>query len=263
MELKKALSQLDPANDGHWTSNGSPRVDVISEMIGSTVTRQTITDMAPELMRESAPAIQTKEEANAEAQEAKRQVDGEARGKEAEGEGPVDPVVQPAPDDEAPWAPDEGVEVKEQFPKAPREELVAESNHDLPPRPNDEAIVELQSRIDAISAKRDTALEAREAADKEFKVLNDEVNTMNRQIEHLSVADPNRSIRGIKAYLKSQHDLRMARAIRAGAILGNMGVTAGELQKELTGKSRLDQAMAQRKPSRGSQRPVYNPMSQK
>jgi hypothetical protein len=260
MELKQALSQLDPANDGHWTSNGSPRVDVISEMIGATVTRQAITDAAPELMRESAAEIQIEEEANAEAQEAKRQVDGEAH--EAEGEGSVDPEVATAPGAEAPWAPDEGVEVKEQFPKAPRE-LVAESNHELPPRPNDAAIVELQSQIDAISAKRDAALKSREAADKEFKVLNDEVNIMNRQIEHLSVADPNRSIRGIKAYLKSQHDLRMKRAIRAGAILGNMGVTAGELQKELTGKSRLDQAMAQRKPARGAQRPVYNPMSQK
>ncbi len=262
MELKKALSQLDPANDGHWTSNGSPRVDVISEMVGATLTRQAITDAAPELMRESAPEIQTKEQVDAKAQKAEGQVDGEARQGEGQEEGQVASEPEPTPDAEAPWAPDEGVEVKEQFIKAPRD-LVAKSNHELPPRPNDEAIIELQSHIDAVGVKRDAALKARQAADKEFKVLNDEANTLNRQIEHLSRADPNRSIRGIKAYLKSQHELRMKRAIRAGAILGNMGVTAGELQKELTGKSRLDQAMGQRKPSRGSARPVYNPMSQK
>lgn len=51
MDIKEALGQLDTMNDEQWTSEGLPKVDVISEMVGSTVTRQQITDAGPKFTR--------------------------------------------------------------------------------------------------------------------------------------------------------------------------------------------------------------------
>lgn len=47
-----ALALLDPARDEHWTTDGLPRVDVLSELLGGEkVTRQLVTEAAPEFTR--------------------------------------------------------------------------------------------------------------------------------------------------------------------------------------------------------------------
>lgn len=53
--LKNALATLDPDRDDHWTNDGLPLVNVVAAMVtdGTEVTRQTITDLAPNFTREA------------------------------------------------------------------------------------------------------------------------------------------------------------------------------------------------------------------
>lgn len=53
MDIKEALGQLDTLNDEQWTSEGMPKVDVVSTLVGSTVTRQQIIDAAPKFSRQN------------------------------------------------------------------------------------------------------------------------------------------------------------------------------------------------------------------
>lgn len=53
MNIQEAITQLDHANDEHWTADGSPRTDAVSAILGAKVTRQEITDAAPQFMRNS------------------------------------------------------------------------------------------------------------------------------------------------------------------------------------------------------------------
>lgn len=53
MDIKEALGQLDTLNDDQWTSEGMPKVDVVSALVGSTVTRQQIIDSAPKFSRQN------------------------------------------------------------------------------------------------------------------------------------------------------------------------------------------------------------------
>lgn len=51
--IQEALAQLDTLNDEQWTSEGMPKVDVISTLVGETVTRQQIIDAAPKFSRQN------------------------------------------------------------------------------------------------------------------------------------------------------------------------------------------------------------------
>lgn len=70
MELREALESLDPRDDGHWTSNGIPRVDVVSGLVGREVLRQEITDAAPELTRSTLAAAREQGSQGSDAPEA-------------------------------------------------------------------------------------------------------------------------------------------------------------------------------------------------
>lgn len=54
MDIREALANLDQLNDDHWTKDGAPRTDVVSDLLGQQVTRQAITDAAPKFSRENA-----------------------------------------------------------------------------------------------------------------------------------------------------------------------------------------------------------------
>lgn len=41
-KVRDALSQLDPAKDEHWTSDGLPRLDVLKDLSGQAITRETL-----------------------------------------------------------------------------------------------------------------------------------------------------------------------------------------------------------------------------
>lgn len=42
MDIKHTLKQLDPALDEHWTSDGAPRLEVVSDFLGVPVTREQV-----------------------------------------------------------------------------------------------------------------------------------------------------------------------------------------------------------------------------
>lgn len=52
MEITAALATLDPLDDSHWTTDGAPRLDVVSARVGGTVTRQQVRAVAPEFSRD-------------------------------------------------------------------------------------------------------------------------------------------------------------------------------------------------------------------
>ena len=54
MSIAEALSQLDVDNDEHWTQDDLPRLDVVSKLVGHSVSRKEITDVAPEFSRSAA-----------------------------------------------------------------------------------------------------------------------------------------------------------------------------------------------------------------
>lgn len=51
MEIRAALSQLDEFNDDHWTGDGMPKTDKVSELVGQKITRKQILDAAPHFTR--------------------------------------------------------------------------------------------------------------------------------------------------------------------------------------------------------------------
>ena len=59
MDIKhQGLLKLDAANDDHWTSDGAPRLDVVSELLGVDVTREQVIEADPFFTRESVVAAE-------------------------------------------------------------------------------------------------------------------------------------------------------------------------------------------------------------
>lgn len=53
MTIQEALTQLDPANDAHWTTDGLPLVDVVRGLTNNPdVTRKDITEASPGFCRD-------------------------------------------------------------------------------------------------------------------------------------------------------------------------------------------------------------------
>lgn len=56
-QIQGALQELDPTDDGHWTSDSAPRLDVMKDLLdGRAVSRQTINEAAPKFNRTNAGA---------------------------------------------------------------------------------------------------------------------------------------------------------------------------------------------------------------
>lgn len=53
MDIKEALSQLDALDDDQWTTDGSPKTDVVSDLVGKKTSRAEIISMAPKFTREN------------------------------------------------------------------------------------------------------------------------------------------------------------------------------------------------------------------
>lgn len=72
MDIRTALTQLDPANDAQWTDDGLPSVEavtIISGMPSGSLTRQQILDVAPEFTRAN-PRLDPSPETTTEAEDA-------------------------------------------------------------------------------------------------------------------------------------------------------------------------------------------------
>ena len=53
MDIKEALAQMDVLDDEQWTQEGSPKTEVVSELVGSKVSRADITNAAPKFTRQN------------------------------------------------------------------------------------------------------------------------------------------------------------------------------------------------------------------
>lgn len=51
MNIKDALAQLDPQNNNHWTGDGLPLVQAVSDLVGKDVSRKEVTDALPGFSR--------------------------------------------------------------------------------------------------------------------------------------------------------------------------------------------------------------------
>lgn len=289
MNIKQALSELDVEADHHWTADGAPRVDVVQELMNDkNLTRGDITNAAPDFTRESAEGgrvlIDADNKETASAQE------GDQEGREAEAS-PAEEVADVAPHSEA----DEATKAAEEV--EPVTEPVADSlTLDVePPEPPVSEVTEPVSEpaetivqtIDVASAKefaksvepripivkselemleddRTDATERMTASQKvaedaktEAGKASDEVNALNRRIDMLQKADPHHDTAGIRAYLRAQNKIRENRARGLHRFVEAAGVTPAALAKALNPKAPIDQAMSQRKPARGTTRPVY------
>ncbi len=59
--IRTALTALDPTKDEDWTANGLPKVEMVSVLVGSDVTRAQIAAAAPGFSRATAAAADTEE----------------------------------------------------------------------------------------------------------------------------------------------------------------------------------------------------------
>ena len=53
MDIKEALMNMDALDDDQWTGDGAPKLDVLSEAIGSKIKRAEVMELAPEFSRDN------------------------------------------------------------------------------------------------------------------------------------------------------------------------------------------------------------------
>lgn len=53
MNIVEALAQMDVLDDEQWTQEGSPKTEVVSDLVGSKVSRADITNAAPKFTRQN------------------------------------------------------------------------------------------------------------------------------------------------------------------------------------------------------------------
>ena len=222
MDIKTVLATLDPANDEHWTNNGSPRMDVIQKLMNDdSISRKMVTDANPSFTRETA----TQEPVDA--QEAKAEND--------------DPAVQEAKPQEE--------EVQKEVTGIDFENLTLE------------IMKEIFSDEEALIAFQNEAVVKVNEWNRSKKLLENRVINLSRlseqatnQLNRIKRHKTTGSDQTITNYLAQQSKVREEKALRAKAFI-DQGIDANVLIGQLSGKSRLDQAMNQRKPARGSTRP--------
>ena len=93
MELREALKQLDINNPEHWTTDGSPLLDPLKELMGESakVTRAMVNEQFPDFSRSNPFIDQAEGAQNAASQAASQAANGESFLP------PIETVVQTAP----------------------------------------------------------------------------------------------------------------------------------------------------------------------
>lgn len=223
--IEEALSALDPKNDSHWTSDGSPRMDVLQELTGDdTLTRKQVKEASPTFARDTAgkappeaPGLspETEQGATASPPDEDEQDEGE--------ETPPDEDEQDE-DDETP--PQDEADLAEETELTA---LLAQADAELADAEAD--LNERRKGVDEIRARRDKLVEQRE---REKTVHDDQLERMR--------------------FIKRQAALRAERA-GANALANDLAMQA----RGLGAASPLDQSMARRL-GRGRDRPVAWPL---
>ncbi len=254
MNIKEALAKLDSADDNHWTNDGMPRMDVLQKLTESPdLSRTEVTNAAPDFSRASviaaeAPAPSTEED-NVEASAAPSEASSPP-------EAPAEVMVEAA---EPAAEPD--VVAMEATPE--QMAMVATDLSEIAASAPEKPVSAPETKLEALQAALAVHTDAMNAADgikkdavKAFLEASDQVNALNRQIETIEKADPHAATAGIRDYIAMQNKIRLDKAGRAAAFLGNSGAKPGDIAKALEVRSALDKAHLGRKAPRGTVRPA-------
>lgn len=266
-KIQEALKQLDPANDDHWTADGLPRMDAVEKLVGSSdITREDVTNAAPDFTRDTARDLEVVEPSEEEVTDVEahpeNQEEAEATGEVKVGEAVDEPreevitiAEEPSEEEAAPEI-TAGDPTADWHPDPPEHEDEVDPEPEEPTSPPTEAEL-LQAQLDGLTELMLEAQRAQDRAKTEATRLANEVNEINRKMDRLTKADPNHATAGIRAYLKSQNDLRAGRAKRLRNFTEAVDVHPQDLMRSLDPRAPIDRAMHGRKPPRGSRRPVH------
>lgn len=237
MDLNKALSQLDPNNEGHWTSDGLPRVDVVARISGNSVlTRRDINDAAPDFTRDS---LQDDARPDLEEDEAPAPI-AEGEDQEEKEEVEEKPKVDVKPLASA------FIEITDEtklLDEAPMAQIL--SSEDLCNR----ALEEVDERCQVLlKDQKDIAAELHN--------LGNVGRVLTKRIELAKKADPNRTSREIQEVIRRGNEERVKKAKKLQQFLSE-GTSAQEVLAAANPVSKLDQSLNARKTGFGHGRPQY------
>lgn len=184
--LIDVLDELDTEDDGHWTAEGDPKLEVVSELLGRKVTRKEVKEAAPHFTRTNPELASTTNEGGD---------DAEGQG-EGQGEGRQEVLTASA-------AIKDGLDLHlEEGTDAESEAMKPESQR------LDEAAQRVQLKIDQLIKERNrlhalaSQAHARETKDR----------------------DRNQGTRDRMDYIRKQAEVRAARASEAQKIADLLGV---------------------------------------
>lgn len=224
MDLKQALANLDTSDESHWTSDGLPRVDVVSTMIGVDVTRKQITDCAPGLTRTSA-------------------IESEDGDESRDPEPDPAPEIQPEPVSE--FVPDDAdvgvVMLRDEVLGMTLEEIAA-GGHELA----DRALAEFSRQHQVLLRRRAQVDAALTDVSKRSEIVD--------RIKNRLPKDGSDKRSGLSAYLEQQRANR-ERKVKAAQRFVEQGTSARDVVSALDPRSQLDVAMQRRGAKRGETRP--------
>lgn len=265
-KITAALAQLDPARDADWTTDGAPRIDRVKELAGDeSITRKQITDIAPSLTRETAPAIEAMDEQPSEP-DAGGEADAEQETTEAASETDVEPAETSAdPEHASEEEPAEqtaeqeqpGEETKDEQPSV-QEAVPSQSEDEQPPEqpPVAEAVKteaqmaqeQLVTRRDQLSREINRLKQDRQQLSERIDKLTTEHDRVLTAIELNTRDNDNQS--AIQEYIRSQHQTRAERMGAQREVLKGLNI------ETLDPRAPIDRAMA-RNTRRGVHRPQY------
>lgn len=254
MNLKQALASLQPNQDNHWTSDGLPRVDAVSEILGAPTDRRQITAVAPMLTRGSATPVGTPEHEK-EKEDADKAPVAPDNPCEPDKPDPVPETEEAAPGTVEPTDP-------ERVPDEAQSVAFVKIEDDVVGmKPTDVlASIELIDRSIAEFGRQAGILcHRRESIATRLKDIGRRSAMLSAHRNRLSVKTGHDERDRIKRYQKSAQKAREEKAARARKFLES-GTTAEDVRAQLQVASPIDAAMKQRKPSRGGVRPVYPKM---
>lgn len=188
MDLQNALASLDPGNDGHWTSEDLPRIDVLQEMTGNKeINRKGVTEFAPDFTRLShAKALDA----------AAKGQDPNAKPEEAEPD--TTPGVEPT-EGEIEGEEGDDEERDEEAMSAPFAKVM--SDRDLCER--------VMAQLEKDEAELVLYIEE---SQKELAQIRAKQDRVSRRIQQFERDNPKPKENPFKAYQKTQMALRMKRA---------------------------------------------------
>lgn len=252
MNLQTALASLDALEDEHWTSDGLPRMDVLVERTGDgTLKRKIVTDAAPSLTRAFALEQVGKDDTDddqgedLETEAAAATEEDPQGGQQPEQEQAAPAALRPEPEVVIPTLP--GLEPGHSVLDLQRVDVIRS------PDLTEAALLEIEEKI-IETQRRETAIA------EELKQLYAKNELLKRaQVMHSRNRPKGEQKNAIQQYLAAQQAARALRAKRAQVFISG-GTTPADVADALRTTSKLDAAMRQRNPARGSLRPAALPV---